>query len=148
MRSARGVLVAAVVLTATPSSAAVVRLGLGADYLVDVAGEFNLTLAVGGYLTRYLQVGGRFGALVVTDSPNFFGVPVDLFLRANLADTRVYVEGLVGPWFYFLSPDPEPVRFHAAFGFGIRAGPVQFGIEAGYVSDNGIIGIRIAFPIY
>jgi hypothetical protein len=148
MRSARGVLVAAVVLAATPSSAAVVRLGLGADYLVNATGEFNLTLAVGGYIARSLQVGGRFGVLVVTESPNFFGVPVDLFLRANLADTRVYVEGLIGPWIYFISPDPEPVRFHAAFGFGLRAGPVQFGIEAGYVTDNGIIGLRIAFPLY
>jgi hypothetical protein len=147
MRLARGVLVAAALLAATPSSAAVVRLGLGADYLVGATGEFNLTLAVGAHLTRYVQVGGRFGLLVVTESPNFFGAPVDLFLRANLADTRVYVEGLIGPWFYFVNI-PDPVRFHAAFGFGIRAGPVQFGLEAGYVTDNGIVGIRIAFPIY
>jgi hypothetical protein len=137
---------AVALLAAVPSSAAVVRLGLGADYLVGETGEFNLTLAVGAHLTRYLQLGGRFGLLVVTESPNFFGVPVDLFLRANLADTRVYVEGLVGPWFYFVNPDP--VRAHVAFGFGVRAGPVQLGVEAGYVTDNGMVGIRIAFPIY
>ena len=145
MRSISALAVAVALLSAAPSEAAVVRLGIGADYLVNDTGEFNLTIAVGTHVARLIQVGARFGALVAS-SPNFFGVPVDLFARANLADARVYIELLAGPWFYFVNPDP--VHAHVAFGFGLHAGPVSFGLEAGYVTNDAIIGIRIAFALY
>jgi hypothetical protein len=145
MRWYRSIAAALALFAATPSSAAVVRLGLGADYLVNDTGEFNLTVAIGAHVVRFLQVGGRFG-LLVASSPNYFGVPLDLFLRANIPETHIYVEALAGPWIYFVNENP--VRAHAAFGFGAHFGQISFGLEAGYVTPDVIIGARVAFAFF
>lgn len=124
-------------------AAASVELGLGADYWVaPEGGGFQLTLAVDTPLARALTIGGRFGALVLT-SPNQFGVPVDLRLRVRVQ--RVYFEGLVGPWFLF--DEPDPVRAHVAFGFGLLASGVLFGLEVGWLDPSTIIGLRLAFRL-
>ena len=134
-----------VLCCAAPSVArADVRLQLGADYWREPRNGFvTLTLAVDGPIARYLHVGGRFGALV-TGSPNAFGVPVDLFLRAHLGEGRVYLEGLLGPWFFY--PSALDMKFHGAFGFGLQSGGLVFGLEVGWV-DAPHAGLRLGFQI-
>ena len=129
-------------LWAAPAAASV-ELGLGADYWVDPrGGEFQLTLAVDSWLARHLTIGGRFGALVLTQ-PNDFGVPVDLRLRVHVQ--RVYFDGLVGPWFLF--GERSPVRAHVAFGFGILGPGLSFGLEVGWLDPSTLLGIRLGFRI-
>ena len=126
-----------------------VRLGLGGDYWVNRWGDgdsalFNLTLTAEGAVSRVIRIGGRFGALVTTSPGTGFGVPIDLSIRANLARSRVYIEGLVGPWILFRH---NPVRAHAAFGFGLSGGGFQIGLEVGYLQPSPIAGLRLAFNI-
>jgi hypothetical protein len=147
-RLALGCVAAAVLLCAAPASAAtVLRLGLGVDYWSDTVnrGEFNITLAVGAIVAPHLQLGGRFGALAVTE-PGIFGAPIDFFLRVPLANARVYLEGLVGPWLIFGTGDV--LRVHGAFGFGLRAGSVSFGLEVGYCDPAPMAGLRVAFAFF
>jgi hypothetical protein len=132
-----------VALGSSEAAAAGIRLGLGADYWVNHAGLFNLTLAVDGALTRNISVGGRFGALIVGDSPTP-GVPLDLVLRATVGGDRVYLEGMAGPWILFAN---DPVRAHAAFGFGLQGRSVAFGLELGWLSPRPILGVRLAVRI-
>ena len=134
----------ALVLALWPAPAAAsVELGLGADYWVSPeSGEFQLTLAVDTPLAKSLTIGGRFGALILT-SPNEFGVPVDLRLRVKLH--RVYFDFLVGPWFIF--DEPDPVRAHVAFGFGLLASGLTFGLEVGWLDPSSLIGLRLGFRL-
>lgn len=127
-------------LVATPADASV-RIGLGADYWVPEGGEFNLTLAVDGRLTRFLSVGGRFGALVTTSA--VFGVPLDLDVRFHLP-AHIYLEGLVGPWIVF---QDFPVRFHGAVGFGFHVGGFEAGLEVGYATPGAMIGLKLAWSL-
>ena len=144
-RLVSGLAVAGLLLAAPASAATVLRLGLGADYWPDLGGEFNVTLAVGAHVAPHLQLGGRFGALAVTQ-PGVFGAPIDFFLRVPLAEARVYLEGLVGPWLLF--GDGDVLRLHGAFGFGLRAGSVTFGLEVGYCDPRPMAGLRVAFAFY
>jgi hypothetical protein len=134
-----------------------VRLGLGVDYWAGYSsgywggywaemgnGFLSLTIAVDGPIARSLHVGGRFGALVTGGSPNTFGVPLDLFLRAHLGSGRVYLEGLLGPWFFFASP--MQFHFHGAFGFGLQSGGLVFGLEVGWIRSPHA-GLRLGFQI-
>ncbi len=133
----------ALVLAALPGRAdASVALGLGGDYLVDPhAGAFELTLAADTPVVRHLTVGARFGAALFTD-PGRFGIPLDARIRLRVQ--RVYLEGLVGPWFVF--DDGQVVRLHAGFGFGVASRSAQVGIEVGYLDPSTTIGLRLAFP--
>lgn len=136
-------LAAAALLAARPAAAAA-AVGLGADYLTDPsAGAFQLTLAVdrplaGGGLT----LGGRVGAMLLTRSDRV-GIPLDARLRAHLG--RVYLEGLVGPW--FVLDDRDSVRFHAGFGFGVATRNLQVGFELGVLDSDTMLGLRLAFPL-
>ena len=124
-------------------AAASTELGLGADWWVDPeGGGFQLTLALDTPLAKSLTIGGRFGVLVLT-SPNEFGVPVDLRLRVKLQ--RLYLDFLVGPWFLF--DEPDPVRAHVAFGFGLLAGNITFGLEVGWLDPSTLVGLRLAFRL-
>jgi hypothetical protein len=126
-------------------AAAPLALGLGADYLVKPeVGEFQLTLALEKHLARSLTAGVRLGALVTGDDDTKVGVPIDFRLR--LRTHRIYVDGLVGPWFIFDSGDT--LRFHGALGFGfLLSGGVSLGAEVGVLDRTGIIGVRLAFSI-
>ena len=129
-------------LWAGPASAST-ELGLGADWWVEPeAGGFQLTLAVDTPLAKSLTLGGRFGVLLLT-SPTEFGVPVDLRLRVKLQ--RLYLDFLVGPWFLF--DEPDPVRAHVAFGFGLLASGITFGLEVGWLDPSTIIGLRLGFRL-
>lgn len=124
-------------------AAAGTALGLGADYLADPqTGAFQLTLVVEKPVTRWLAVGGRFGALIATE-PTRFGVPLDVRLRARLGS--VYLDGLVGPWVIF--DDADALRLHAGIGFGLLTHSMSIGIEVGYLDPTSMIGLRLAFPL-
>jgi hypothetical protein len=123
------------------SARASTALGIGADYWVDQGGAFELTLAADTHLARRLTLGGRFGVMMAT-GPNNVGAPIDLRLRLRVQ--RVYVEGLAGPWIIFR---PDPLRAHAAFGFGLAASEVQLGLEVGWLDPGPLIGLRLGFPL-
>ena len=110
LRSCLGGLLAAGLFAPMTSEAATVRAGLGADYWIDQSAAFNFTLGVEGRITGPLSVGARFGAVLITDG-NDVGVPLDLYLRANVARS-VYIEGMAGPWIVFGRGDE--FRAHAA----------------------------------
>jgi hypothetical protein len=137
----RGALLLAALGWSRPA-AAETRLGLGADWLVDPKdGAFLVTLAGEKQLVRHLDVGGRIGVFLQS-GPSRLGVPVDLSLRVRSG--RFYVEGLAGPWIAF--DDGDPVRFHAAIGFGLASRGVQLGVEVGYLDPTSMIGLRLAIP--
>jgi hypothetical protein len=130
-------------LAAARPAAASTSLGLGADYLVDPSsGDLQLTLAADTRLVRHATIGVRFGAAFLND-PNRFGVPIDARLRIH--GSRLYAEGLVGPWLVFDSGDT--VRMHAAFGFGLLTKSLTFGVEVGWLDPTSMVGVRLAFPI-
>ena len=129
-------------LAPTTSEAAAIRLGLGADYWVDESAAFNFTLGVEGRIVGALSVGARFGAVLITDG-NDLGIPLDVYLRANIANNRVYIEGLVGPWIVFGRGDE--FRAHAAFGFGLQGKAASIGLEVGYLDPNPIIGLKLGY---
>lgn len=123
------------------AEASSVRLGLGGDYWRDRGGIFQFHLGVESHLAGPLFVGGRFGALVLS-RPEDFGIPLDLVLRLNLANHRIYVEGLGGPWIFF---QDNPVHAHVAFGFGIQGRSVSLGIEVGYLEPAALAGLRLGW---
>ena len=138
----------AAALAATPSQAASVKLELGGDWAGAYGGTFELMLGVSGPLARHISVGGRFGGLIASSGAFFgaygtFGAPIDFELRANIADSRVYLGGLLGPWLLF--DGGFPFRFHGAFEFGLNAGSFSFGLELGYLAPTPIAGLRLAF---
>ena len=149
MKTAR-LLVVSVLIAALPAQASSIDLGLGADYwLYDRYyagghGLFSLTFGLRGALARRISLGGRFGGFITT-LPYQIGAPIDLQLRAHVGDGRVYIDGLLGPWVVFTSA--APLRFHAAFGFGLQASWVTFGFELGYLDPTAIVGLRVAFRL-
>jgi hypothetical protein len=149
MRSARWLALGALLL-GLPAGATAVELGLGADWWLwdryddRGRGVFSATLGVRGQLARRVSLGGRFGGLI-TSGPNYFGAPIDLTLRVHVAESRVYLEGMAGPWILFNSG--APLRFHGAFGFGLQASWVTFGFELGWLDPTAIAGVRVAFRL-
>ncbi len=120
-----------------------VELGLGADWLASPReGAFQLTLAGDNWVGQHLSWGGRIGLLVLTD-PSRFGVPIDFRLRGHFG--RIYVEGLVGPW--FLPRDNDALHFHGGIGFGLVTNHVRVGLEVGYLDPTSMVGLRFAFPL-
>ncbi len=120
-----------------------VSLGLGADYALDPGrGLMELTLTADTPLARSLSVGGRFGALLTTD-PTHVGVPIDLRLRVRFS--RMYVDGLVGPWIVF--EESRALKLHAGFGVGLLTRSISLGVEVGYLDPWAMIGLRLGFAI-
>jgi len=140
--SLRAVLFAVLLFAPRPALASpIVRLGFGADYWFDRAGEFNFTLGVLGRLSREISAGVRVGGLIITH-PATAGIPLDLQLRASFS--RLYFEGNVGPWILFTD---QPVRAHAAFGFGFQAHALSFGVELGWLDPAALLGVRLGLKI-
>jgi hypothetical protein len=145
MTPLRAVLAAAALaaLAAARPAAASTSLGLGADWLVDPdSGELQLTLAADTRLARRATLGVRFGMSYFSEAERF-GVPIDARLR--IRGSRLYAEGLVGPWIVLDSGDT--VRMHAAFGFGLLTRSFSFGVEVGWLDPTSMVGVRVAFPI-
>ncbi|BDG01099.1 hypothetical protein [Anaeromyxobacter oryzae] len=141
-RTMLGAAALAGLLWAAPARAGT-ALGLGADYLLDPeVGAFQATLAVESPLARHLTIGGRFGAMLLTD-PGRLGIPIDLRLR--LRTGGVYLDGLIGPW--IVLDDGDAVRFHAAAGFGVLGRSASFGLEVGVLNSTAMVGLRLAFPL-
>jgi hypothetical protein len=126
----------------TRPAQASVNLGLGADWIEGGSKDFNLTLGADSFLTRNLSLGGRAG-VAFFDNSHDVGIPVDLRLKLHVQ--RIYFEGLVGPWFIIDSNDL--FEFHAAFGFGIEAGNIAFGLEVGQLSHATMVGLRLLFRL-
>jgi hypothetical protein len=125
-------------------SGTTLELGVGGDYIVDPQiGDLQLTLAADGPLGRMVSAGVRAGVLFTT-SPLHVGAPIDFRLRIH--GQRFYVDGLVGPWFLFGTGDT--FRIHGAIGVGLRTAAMTIGLEAGVLDTSGIVGLRLAFPIY
>lgn len=135
-----GLLTVGLFLAPTPSHAANIRLGLGADYWFVKSATFQFTLGVETHLAGPLFLGGRFGAMLVS-SPNTLGVPIDLVLHAKLT-RQFYIEGLAGPWILF---EGDTIRAHGAFGFGLQSGKLTFGVEVGYITPKPSIGLRLGY---
>lgn len=118
-------------------------LGLGADWLTDPkAGELQFTVAVDTPLVRHVTLGARFGMMYFGDG-QYVGAPIDGRLR--IRGSRIYAEGLVGPWVVFGGNDT--LRLHGAFGFGVYTRSLTFGFEVGWVHPTPLIGVRVAFPL-
>jgi hypothetical protein len=124
------------------SAHASVNLGLGADWIEGGSKDFNLTLGADSFVAHNLSLGGRAGVAFFDNSHNL-GIPVDLRLKLHVQ--RIYFEGLVGPWFIVDSSDL--FEFHAAFGFGIEAGNIAFGLEVGKLSHATMVGLRLLFRL-
>ncbi len=122
-------------------AAAGVRLGLGADYWLEHSPAFSFTLGVDADVVGPIAIGARFGALLVTDGNNL-AVPADVVLRANLANRRVYIEAMAGPWIFFKG---DTFHAHGAFGFGVQGKSVSLGIEVGYLEPSPIVGARLGW---
>jgi hypothetical protein len=137
------VLLAAMALPglARPAHASV-NLGLGADWIEGGSKDFNLTLGADSFIAHNLSLGGRAGVAFFDNSHNL-GIPVDLRLKLHVQ--RIYFEGLVGPWFILDSGDL--FEFHAAFGFGVEAGNIAFGLEVGKLSHATMVGLRLLFRL-
>ncbi len=149
MRSLRALALAAAASGAlgwaVPAAAAnpYVELGLGADWLVEpLEGAFQFTLAGQNRVSQHLSWGGRVGLLVLAD-PGQLGVPLDARLRGHFG--AIYVEGLIGPW--LILRDADPLRFHAAIGFGLVTHHVVVGAEVGLLDGGSMVGLRLAFPL-
>jgi hypothetical protein len=120
-------------------------LGLGADYWVDPeVGAFQLTLAVDRPLARRVTAAARVG-LLVTSGPNDVAVPIDLRLRMWTRRSRLYFEGLVGPWLFFDGDDW--LRAHVGLGLGILSKSMSLGVEVGWLDPSAILGIRLGFRL-
>ena len=126
---------------ARPAQASV-NLGLGADWIEGGNHDFNLTLGADSFLAHNLSLGGRAGVAFFDDGHDL-AIPVDLRLKLHIQ--RIYFEGLVGPWFLIDSGDL--FHFHGAFGFGIEAGSVAFGLEVGKLSHATLVGLRLLFRL-
>jgi hypothetical protein len=136
-----GVLAAGLWLAPSPAEAAPsLRLGFGADYWFIESATFQFTLGIETALNRTIHIGGRFGALLVTDADTL-GIPADLVVRAQLP-RQLYVEGLVGPWLFF---EGDTFRGHGALGFGLQGKELSFGLELGYLSPDPTIGLRLGY---
>lgn len=126
---------------ASSQAAADVRIGLGADYWLEHSAAFSFTLGVDADVVGPIAIGARFGAMLVTTG-NSLAVPADVVLRANVANRRVYIEAMAGPWIFFKG---DTFHAHGALGFGIQGKSVSLGIEVGYLEPEPIVGARLGW---
>ncbi len=140
-RNSWTVAVVALVVSLCPAPARAFEVSASAAYWTESSSAFTVTLGKLFDLGA-IQLGPRVGFAYVT-APNSAGVPADLVARLGLG--IFYIEGQAGAWFLF-SRDPV-VRFHATGGGGLSLGPVNIGLEAGYLKDGGLLGARVSFNL-
>ena len=88
------------------------------------------------------QLGFKPGFFLTTSSDLPAGIPIDFKLRVNV--DRVYVDGFVGPWFFFKG---DVARIHVGMGAGLRFGRLLLGGEVSYLNDGATFGGRIGFQL-
>lgn len=125
------------------SEAGTLRLGVGANYWFAERAYFDGTIGYEANLLPILSVGARGGVLLVT-GPARAGFETDLVVRI-MPLPSFYIEGLAGPW--FLIKNGDAIRAHAAIGLGLQVGPIGFGVEAGYLDPEPIVGARLGLRL-
>ncbi len=155
MRSAFRALVAAGALAAaSQADAQVVRFNAAAQGWFGycyygacygpAAGLFSLDAQIGYHFLPELEAGGRVGLAFYLLGPvgYAFGVPLDLYARLTVGHRyRLYLEAAGGPWLVF-SPDVPLLVGHGEFGIGLTRGGLSFGLQAGWLFDTYMAGVR------
>jgi hypothetical protein len=88
------------------------------------------------------QLGLKPGFFLTTSSDIPAGIPLDFKLRVNVS--QVYVDGFIGPWFFFKG---DVARIHVGMGAGIRLGRLLVGGEVSYLNNGATFGGRIGFQL-
>jgi hypothetical protein len=140
-----GTLLLGTVLAASPARAVEVAVGAGADVWTagNTSGLFSFTADVLFTAVPGLELGARSGLFFVTAGSlgtATAGIPLDFQIRGVVS--HFYIEGLVGPWFFFSG---TTVRAHVGMGFGWESGPLRIGAEVAYLTGGAEIGVRFAF---
>jgi hypothetical protein len=133
------------VLLNVPAQASEVAVGVGADVWTagGSSGLFSFTADFLWTALPGLELGARSGLFFVTPGSlpsGTAGIPLDVQLRGVVG--AFYLEGLVGPWFFFSG---TVVRAHVGMGFGWRSGPFRIGAEVAYLTGGAEFGARFAF---
>ena len=81
-------------------------------------------------------------SLLTTSSDIPAGIPVDF--KARLTAGQVYVDGFIGPWFFFKG---DVVRLHVGMGAGLRFGRLLLGAEVSYLNPGATFGGRLGFQL-
>ncbi|HMK73068.1 MAG TPA: hypothetical protein VK454_06995 [Myxococcaceae bacterium] len=142
---ASAALVLGMLLLPSPARASEVAVVVGADVWTagSAAGLFSFTADPLWTVLPGLELGARTGLFFVTSgapSGSTAGIPLDGQIRGVVG--HFYLEGLVGPWFFFSG---TAVRIHVAMGFGYRTGPIRIGAEVAYLDPGAQFGARFAF---
>jgi hypothetical protein len=132
-------------LLSAPADATEVAVGVGADVWTagGSSGIFSFTADFLWTALPGLELGGRSGLFFVTPGSlesGTAGIPLDIQVRGVVGP--FYLEGLVGPWFFFSG---TVVRAHVGMGFGWRSGPFRLGAEVAYLTGGAEFGARFAF---
>ncbi|HXX32248.1 MAG TPA: hypothetical protein VEJ89_16215 [Myxococcaceae bacterium] len=132
-------------LLPAPAPATEVAVGVGADVWTagSAAGLFSFTADPLWTVLPGLELGARTGLFFVTNgapSGGTAGIPLDGQIRGVVG--HFYLEGLVGPWFFFAG---TVVRIHVGMGFGWQTGPIRIGAEVAYLDPGAQFGARFAF---
>jgi len=138
-------LLVATLLVSTPARASEVAAGVGVDVWTagNVSALFSFTADALWTVLPGLELGARTGLFFVTGGSlgsSTAGIPLDGQIRGVVG--HFYLEGLVGPWFFFSG---TVVRIHVGMGFGYRTGPIRIGAEVAYLDPGAQFGARFAF---
>ncbi len=144
-------LLAAVILSATSAHASFhIGVDAGAGYWAVPTGtsfpgvaQFDAHVSVRKGLGDHFQLGLRPGVMFNVSPDVAIGIPIDAQFRFKLA--IVYLEALGGV--AILLNDAAAVRAHVALGVGLTLLGFSFGLEAGYLMNGPVAGIRIGFSI-
>jgi len=88
------------------------------------------------------QLGFKPGFFLTTSGDIPAGIPIDFKARLNVGS--VYVDGLIGPWFFFKG---DVARIHVGMGAGFRFGRLLLGGEVSYLNNGATFGGRIGFQL-
>ena len=96
-------------------------LGAGADYWTQSPGLgiFSFGLDTLWRVAPGIQLGFKPGFFITTSSEIPAGIPLDFKVRVNVS--QVYVDGFVGPWFFFKG---DVARIHIGMGAGPAPGAI------------------------
>ena len=119
-------------------------LGAGADYWTSSPGLGIVSFGVDALwrVAPAFQLGFKPGFFLTTSSDIPAGIPVDFKARLNAGP--VYVDGFVGPWFFFKG---DVARIHVGMGAGVRLGRLLVGGEVSYLNNGATFGGRIGFQL-